>query len=128
MQYNYTPFYLTFIIIVAILLYNLKLNLGGIMLFKTRFITIVIGMIIIVGCDKDSSDRQQTSKQKSDPISQQEINLIIEKVQSLPNIPVSDSEKAIIETNVGTIEFELYPHVAPNHCANFKLYLNIFHI
>ena len=39
----------------------------------------------------------------------QEIEDLKKKVQALPNDPVTEDEKAVINTPFGTIEFEFYP-------------------
>ncbi|MBN1155163.1 peptidylprolyl isomerase [candidate division KSB1 bacterium] len=66
----------------------------------------------------------EKSKPTHKVLTQSEINEIIANVQQLHNIPVTENEIAIIETDFGTIEFEFYPDVAPNHCANFKKLAN----
>lgn len=76
-------------------------------------------LVAIVGCEskKDSQKELKT-------LTQAEIDAIIKKVQELPDVPVTENEKAVIKTTFGTIELELYPDVAPNHCANFKKLAN----
>jgi len=39
-------------------------------------------------------------------------------------VPVASSEKAVIETQFGTIVINFYSTLAPGHCANFKLLAN----
>jgi len=83
-----------------------------------RFIFLFIFIIIaFAGCDKKDSEVYKI-------LTQQEIQALIEKVQNLPDIPVTENEKGIIKTNLGTIELEFFPEVAPNHCANFKKLAN----
>ncbi len=74
-------------------------------------------LIVFVGCRQNSSDANKVP-------SQGDINSIIQHVQSLPNTPVSENEKGIIQTSLGTIEIKFFPDVAPNHCANFKKLAN----
>ncbi|MBD3288410.1 peptidylprolyl isomerase [candidate division KSB1 bacterium] len=75
-------------------------------------------MFVLFGCDgKKSSEEFKT-------LTQEEINAKIQKVQELPDVPVTENEKAVIHTTMGTIEFELLEEVAPNHCANFKKLAN----
>ena len=86
-------------------------------MFKIKIIAILIGLLLLVGCSKNSSETYRK-------LSQEEIDSILVKIRSLPNIPVTEDEKAVIKTNMGIIEFEFFPHVAPNHCANFKKLAN----
>jgi len=81
-----------------------------------NLIVLVAFLSLIVGCTKSSKEFKL--------LTQAEIDVIVQKVQTLPAIPVAQNEVAVIETNKGTIEFEFYPEVAPNHCANFKKLAN----
>ncbi|MFC1553078.1 peptidylprolyl isomerase [candidate division KSB1 bacterium] len=47
-----------------------------------------------------------------------------EKLKTIEADPVSEDEIGIIETKFGTIKFEFFTDVAPNHCANFKKLAN----
>ncbi|MFX0139108.1 MAG: peptidylprolyl isomerase, partial [Candidatus Hodarchaeota archaeon] len=85
-------------------------------MIKNLFITLTIVMLSILGCSKNTDVYRI--------LSQQEIDSIIKNVQMSPKIPVTENEKAVIKTNMGTIEFQFYPDVAPNHCANFKKLAN----
>ena len=38
--------------------------------------------------------------------------------------PVTEDEIVVIETTRGTLKLKLYPHLAPNHCNNFKKLAN----
>jgi cyclophilin family peptidyl-prolyl cis-trans isomerase len=73
--------------------------------------------VIIAGCGKKSSKTFPT-------LTQQEIDTILENLKSIPAAPVDENEKAYIKTSLGTIEFEFFTEVAPNHCANFKKLAN----
>jgi len=91
-------------------------------MLKRVLIISIITTFFIYSCGKD---RQTGEKSKMHKIlTQEEINSIIDSLKMLPDEPVTENEKAVIETNLGTIEFEFYPHVAPNHCANFKKLAN----
>ena len=58
------------------------------------------------------------------PLSDAEIQKILDKVKNTPAEPVKEKETAVIETNMGTITFKFFPDVAPNTCANFKKLAN----
>ena len=78
---------------------------------------LIVVVLIIGGCNKKSSEAYRI-------LTQAEIESIKANVQSLPDVPVSENEQAVVQTNLGIIEFEFYPDVAPNHCANFKKLAN----
>jgi len=86
-------------------------------MFRNILILALVLGLIIAGC----SEKSQISHKV---LTKAEIDEVIENVQQLPNIPVSEDEIAVIKTDFGTIEFEFYPDVAPNHCANFKKLAN----
>lgn len=77
--------------------------------------SLILLIIISVGCE---------GKKEFKTLSEDDINAIIKKVQELPDAPVKENEKAVIKTTMGTIEFDFFPEVAPNHCANFKKLAN----
>jgi len=54
------------------------------------------------------------------PLTADEIKILIEKVKAAPLLDVADDEVAVIETDLGRLVLEFYPNVAPNHCRNFK--------
>ena len=58
------------------------------------------------------------------PITNEEILKILMKIRQLTPEPVEPDEIAVIETRMGTIKFRLFPDVAPNHCAVFKMLAN----
>lgn len=84
----------------------------------SRFIFVLILVVFsFYGCEKKDPEVYKT-------LTGEEINDLIKKVQDLADIPLTENEKGIIETNLGTIEIEFYPEAAPNHCANFKKLAN----
>jgi len=62
--------------------------------------------------------------QIDEPLPPETLNEIIEKTIQFEVTPVTKEEIGIIETNLGTIKFEFFPEVAPNHCSNFKRLAN----
>ena len=57
-------------------------------------------------------------------ISEGSVNKIKENAQNFINSPVNENDIVIMETSQGTLELELYPDKAPNHCNNFKKLAN----
>ena len=53
-----------------------------------------------------------------------EIEAIKQKARDYSPEPVSEDDIVILETNRGTMKLKLFPHVAPNHCINFKKLAN----
>ncbi len=80
-----------------------------------RIFSLILIIIIAIGCE---------SKKEFKTLTENDIDAIIKKVQALPDVPVTENEKAVIKTTMGTIEFDFFQDIAPNHCANFKKLAN----
>ena len=82
------------------------------------FLLFIAGLILLTGiaCEKKGAEKAKPSPF----LTAEEITAMQQKMAKLPAVPVTDNEIAVLETNLGTIEFELFPKVAPNHCASFK--------
>ncbi|MBN2011087.1 peptidylprolyl isomerase [candidate division KSB1 bacterium] len=79
----------------------------------------MLAALLLSNCGEKKSEPKVFAK-----LSAQEIEALKQKVQALPNEPVTDDEKAVIKTTMGTIELEFFAEKAPNHCANFKKLAN----
>ena len=58
--------------------------------------------------------------QQCKPLSQSQIQALLEKVKSMPLEPVGENEVAVLETNYGTLVIKFFPDKAPEHCKAFK--------
>ena len=86
-------------------------------MFKKSTIIIISFLVLVAGCGKKNTEAYRI-------LTTQEIDEILANFKILPDIPVTKDEKAVIKTNMGTIELEFFPDVAPNHCVNFKKLAN----
>lgn len=106
-------------------------------------LVILLSLLLIhLNCNQQKSETQEAPIEKAAPakaaplpispvygavngaISPALIDSIMTRVQEYPNDPVQPDEIATLETNLGTIQFEFFPSVAPNHCRNFKRLAN----
>lgn len=114
------------------------------MTLKNLVILLSLLLLVSLNCNSQKTETSETTTVKADPaknaqitrpispaygdvngtISPAMIDSIMALVQQYPNDPVKPDEIAIIETNLGTIQFEFLPKVAPNHCCNFKRLAN----
>lgn len=62
--------------------------------------------------------------QKDKKIHPYQIEEIKKKALDFQVEPVTEDEIVVIETTRGTLKLKLYPHLAPNHCNNFKKLAN----
>jgi len=62
--------------------------------------------------------------QKEKKIHPFQIEEIKKKALNFQVEPVTEDEIVVIETTRGTLKLKLYPHLAPNHCNNFKKLAN----
>lgn len=88
---------------------------------KTIF-TLIVSTFILTGsfyCQK--KNEVQTLH---NPISKAELEKILMDLSKLTPQPAEPDEIAVIETDMGTIKFKLFPDVAPNHCKSFKILAN----
>ncbi|MDZ7364075.1 MAG: peptidylprolyl isomerase [candidate division KSB1 bacterium] len=77
-------------------------------------ILLIIFIVAMLGCGRKASQ----------PLTADEIRILIDKVKAAPLVEVADDEVAVIATDLGRIVLELYPKVAPNHCRHFKRLAN----
>lgn len=81
----------------------------------------VASALICVACGQSQKrTKEKTTMGSFKPLTATEIEAIRAKVKQTPVPQVQPGEVAVIETEVGTIAFELLPDIAPITCANFK--------
>jgi peptidyl-prolyl cis-trans isomerase B (cyclophilin B) len=77
-------------------------------------VLLLILVVVMAGCGQKAPQ----------PLTADEIKILIDKVKAAPLVDVTEDEVAVIATDLGRIVLELYPKVAPNHCRNFKRLAN----
>jgi cyclophilin family peptidyl-prolyl cis-trans isomerase len=92
---------------------------GVFTMIKKSGMIILFAGLLLSNCGKKEVEQKVFPK-----LTAQEIDQIKSKVQALPNEPLMKNEIAVLNTTMGTIEFEFFPDKAPNHCANFKKLAN----
>jgi peptidyl-prolyl cis-trans isomerase B (cyclophilin B) len=81
------------------------------MKFKSLILFLGFG-IWITGCTKKGND--------CTPLSQEEMDAIIEKANNMPLEPVQGNEHVVFQTNYGKMVVDLFQDKAPEHAKSFK--------
>jgi cyclophilin family peptidyl-prolyl cis-trans isomerase len=87
-----------------------------------RLLVLVLGMGLagMIACSKD----QKAGGADCTPLSDQEMQVMVEKVKSMPMEPVKENQVAVFETNYGEMVIDLFTDKAPQHTAAFKRLVN----
>lgn len=64
--------------------------------------------------------KQEAPKPACNPLSDAEIQQLLEKVKQTAMEPMTANEKVVLETNYGKMVLSFFPDKAPMHCTSFK--------
>ncbi len=81
---------------------------------KLTGLTLLIGMVLVMGCTREKAEKP------CEPISQEQIDTILERVANTEVEPVAENEVAVLETSKGAVVIDFFPELAPRHCQSFK--------
>ncbi len=70
--------------------------------------------------EQPAPGRQGQQAAPCQPLSDAQIQQLLEKVKQTPMEPVGAKEKAVLETNYGKMVLAFFPDKAPMHCTSFK--------
>ncbi len=88
-----------------------------------------LSFLLFSACAKKQEQEQPSQQQKQEqqapkvtcnPLSDAEIQQLLEKVKQTPMEPMAANEKVVLETNYGKMVLSFYPDKAPMHCTSFK--------
>jgi len=92
---------------------------------KVLFFLAVPLVFLLSSCGKkEPQQQQQAAKPVCTPLSDAQIQQLLEKVKQTPMEPVSGNETAVLETNYGKMVLKFFPDKAPMHCTSFKRLVN----
>jgi peptidyl-prolyl cis-trans isomerase B (cyclophilin B) len=83
---------------------------------RLLFGLVALFLLVLSGCAKKEEAPKVTCK----PLSDVEIQQLLEKVKQTPMEPVAANEQAVLETNYGKMVLAFFPDKAPMHCTSFK--------
>ncbi len=94
---------------------------------KKMLTLLACAAILMAGCGKkEQAETKQAApgKQECAPLSDAQIQLLLEKVKQTPMEPVQANEVAVLETNHGKMVATFFTDKAPMTCTSFKRLVN----